>query len=87
MTRPNVADLISLGEGDAEILDMTITNDKMVGKRVEDVSPTKDYIIIAMYQNGKLVIPQRDNIIARGEKVSVLVKRGSFSKVSKKFER
>ncbi|MBO6111143.1 MAG: TrkA family potassium uptake protein [Methanobrevibacter sp.] len=87
VTRPNVADLISLGEGDAEIFDMTITNDKVVGKRIKDISPTKDFIIIAMYQNGKLVIPQSENIIARGEKVSVLVKRGSFSKVSKKLEK
>ncbi len=87
VTRPNVADLIIIGEGDAEILDMTITNDKIVGKRIGEVSPTKDYIIIATYQNGKLVIPQTDSIISRGEKVSVLVRRGSFSKVSKKFER
>ena len=87
VTRPNVADLISLGEGDAEIFDMTITNDKVVGKRIKDISPTKDFIIIAMYQNGKLVIPQSDNIITRGEKVSVLVKRGSFSKVSRKLEK
>lgn len=87
VTRPNVADLISIGEGDAEIFDMTITNDKVVGKRIDQISPTKDYIIIAMYHGGKLVIPQEDNIIARGEKVSVLVKRGSFSKVSKKLEK
>ncbi len=86
VTRPNVADLITIGEGDAEILDMTITNSKLVGKRIEEISPTKDYIIIATYPNGKLVIPQKDNIIARGEKVSVLVKRGSFGKVAKKFE-
>ncbi len=88
VTRPNVADLISLGEGDAEILDMTITNDKIVGKRIKEISPTKDFIIIATYQpDGKLVIPQPDNTLARGEKVSVLVKRGSFSKVSKKLEK
>ncbi|WP_296886896.1 TrkA family potassium uptake protein [uncultured Methanobrevibacter sp.] len=87
VTKPNVADLIQIGEGDAEILDMTITNDKVVGKRIKDVSPTKDYIIIAMYKNGKLEIPQPDTSIARGEKVSILVKRGSFSKVSKKFEK
>ena len=46
VTRPNVADLISLGEGDAEILDMTVTNDKVVGKRIKDISPTKDYSYI-----------------------------------------
>jgi trk system potassium uptake protein TrkA len=87
VTRPNVADLISLGEGDAEIFDMTITNDKVVGKRIKDISPTKDYIIIATYQNGKLVIPQPDNTVSRGEKISILVKRGTFKKVSKKLEK
>lgn len=87
VTRPNVAKLTTLGEGDAEILEMTITNDKMVGKRFKEISPTKDYIIIATYQNGKLVIPQPDNTVSRGEKVSILVKRGTFKKVSKKLEK
>lgn len=85
VTRPNAAELMTLGEGDAEILDMTITNDRIVGKRYKDISPTKDYIIISSYQNGKLIIPQPDNTISRGEKVTVLVKRGSFKKLSKKL--
>ena len=87
VTRPNVAELMTLGEGDAEILDMTITNDKIIGKRFKDISPTKEFIIIATYQKGKLVIPQPDNTISRGEKVSILVKRGNFKKVSKKLEK
>ena len=84
---PRVSKLTTLGEGDAEIIELTITNDKVVGKRFKEVSPTKDFIIIATYQNGKLVIPQPDNIIARGEKVSILVKRGTLKKVSKKLEK
>ena len=87
VTRPNVAELMTLGEGDAEILDITITNDKVIGKRFKDISPTKEFIIIATYHNGKLVIPQADNTISRGEKVSVLVKRGNFKKLSKKLEK
>ncbi|MER2013774.1 MAG: TrkA family potassium uptake protein [Methanobrevibacter sp.] len=85
VTRPNAAELMTLGEGDAEILDMTITNDKIVGKRYKEISPSKEYIIIATYQNGKLIIPQADNIISRGEKVTALVKRGSFKKLAKKL--
>lgn len=85
VTRPNAAELMTLGEGDAEILDMTITNDKIVGKRYKDISPTKDYIIISTYQNGKLVIPQPENTVSRGEKVTVLVKRGTFNKVARKL--
>ena len=84
---PRVSKLTTLGEGDAEIIEMTITNDKVVGKRFKEVSPTKEFIIIATYQNGKLVIPQPDNVIARGEKVSILVKRGTLKKVSKKLEK
>ena len=83
---PNVSTLTTLGEGDAEIKEMTITNDKIIGKRFKEVSPTKDYIIIATYQNGKFVIPQPDNIISRGEKISIVVRRGTFKKVSKKLE-
>ena len=83
---PAVSTLTTLGEGDAEILEMTITNDKVIGKRFKDISPTKDYIIIATYQNGKLVIPQPDNTVSRGAKISIVVKRGSQNKVSKKLE-
>lgn len=85
VTRPNAAELMTLGEGNAEILDMTITNDKIVGKRFKEISPSKEYIIIAADQNGKLVIPQPDDVISRGEKVTVLVKRGSFKKLAKKL--
>ncbi len=85
VTRPKAEELMTLGKGDAEILDMTLTNDKIVGKRFKEVSPTKDFIIIATYQNGKLVIPQPDNIISRGEKVTLLIKSGKFDKVSKKL--
>ena len=87
VTRPNAAEIMTLGEGDAEILDMTITNDKIVGKRFKEVTPTKEYIIISTYRNGKLEIPQPDTTIARGEKITVLVKRGHFKKVSKKLEK
>lgn len=83
VTRPKAEELMTLGKGDAEIMDMTLTNDKVVGKRFKEVSPTKDFIIIATYQNGKLVIPQPDNTISRGEKVTLLVKSGKFDKVSK----
>ena len=85
--RPNVAELTTIGKGDAEIMELSITNDKVIGKRFKDVSPTKDYIIISTYKNGKLEIPQPDNTIERGAKVTILVKRGSYNKVSKKFEK
>ena len=84
ITRPNVADLTEFGKGDAEILDMVITNKKIIGKRISEVSPTEDYIIIATYPENKLKIPKED-ILKMGNKISILVKRGSFKKVTKMF--
>ncbi len=86
VTNPRVSKLTTLGEGDAEIIEMTITNDKVVGKRFKDISPSKEYIIIATYKNGKLIIPQPDDTVSPGEKVSLLLKRGALGKVSKKLE-
>ncbi len=86
VTNPRVLKLTTFGEGDAEIIGMTITNNKVVGKRFKEVSPTKEFIIISTYQNGKLTIPQPDDVISRGEKVSLLVKRGTLKNVSKILE-
>ena len=87
VTNPRVSKLTTLGEGDAEIIEMTITNKRVVGKRFREVSPDKEFIIIATYKNGKLFIPQPDDKINMGEKVSILVKRGTLKKVSKKLEK
>ena len=86
VTNPTVSKLTTLGEGDAEIIEMTITNDKVIGKRFKEISPEKEYIIISTYQNGKLIIPQPEDVVTRGTKVSILVKRGTLKKVSKKLE-
>ena len=86
ITRPYVADLISLGEGDAEIFDLTVTNNKIVGKTIGEVSPDKDFIIIATYEKDKIIIPQPKMRLEFGSKITILVKRGKFKKVSKKFE-
>lgn len=85
ITRPKVADLIVLGSGDAEILDMTIRNKKIIGKRVGDVSPTDNYIIVSIYNNGHIEIPKSDMILNEGSKVSVLVKIGAVKEVTKLF--
>jgi len=86
ITHPNVADLTAFGKGDGEILDMIIGNEKIVGKKISEVSPTEDYIIIATYNGGNLVIPQGDTILNKGNKISILIKREAFKKVTEKFQ-
>ncbi|MDR2966516.1 MAG: TrkA family potassium uptake protein [Methanobacteriaceae archaeon] len=85
ITHPNVADLTAFGKGDGEILDMVITNKKIIGKKISELSPTEDYIIIATYEENKLKIPKDHMILDVGNKISILVKRGSFEKATKVF--
>ncbi|MEN4005884.1 MAG: TrkA family potassium uptake protein, partial [Methanobacteriaceae archaeon] len=74
ITRPKVADLIVIGKGDAEILDITVKNKNVIGKRVGDISPTDDYIIVAIYKNGEITIPREDMVLKEDDKISILVK-------------
>ncbi|MGZ7046804.1 MAG: potassium channel family protein [Methanobacterium sp.] len=83
ITRPKVADLIVIGKGDAEILDITIKNKKIIGKRVGDISPTDDYIIVAVYKNGEITIPREDTVLKEGNKISILVKTKAVKNIVK----
>jgi trk system potassium uptake protein TrkA len=83
--RPKIADLVVLGKGDAELLDFTVDHEDTVGKRIGDLSPTDDFIIVAVYENGDIVIPSPDMVLEEGMKVSILVKTKFAQEVMKRF--
>ena len=49
--RPKIADLIIIGQGNAELLEIQVENKNVIGKKIMDVSPTDDFIIAALYNN------------------------------------
>ncbi len=83
--RPKIADLVVLGKGDAELLDLTLENDKVIGKKIGDISPTNNFIIVAIYENGDITIPNPNMVLNKGNKVSILVKSKFAKEVMKKF--
>jgi len=83
--RPKIADLVVLGKGDAELLDITVDNKKFDGKRIGDISPTKEYIIVAIYENGNIIIPMADMVIKKGTKISILAKTDAIKKILNDF--
>ncbi|BDZ70753.1 potassium channel family protein [Methanobacterium petrolearium] len=85
INRPKIADLIVVGKGNAELLDISIQNSRVVGKCVGDLSPTDDYIIAAIHQNGEMRIPHDDWVLKKDEKISVLVKTTAVKKVTSVF--
>lgn len=83
--RPKIADLVVMGKGDAELLDINIENEKSIGKRIGDISPDDNFLIVAVYENGNLIIPKPDMILERGMKISILVKTEYAQKVMNRF--
>ena len=83
--RPKIADLVVMGKGDAELLDLKLENEKVIGKKIGDVSPTQDFIIVAVYENGDISIPHPDMILEKDMKISILVKTSYAKNVMKRF--
>jgi trk system potassium uptake protein TrkA len=85
--RPKIADMVILGKGNAELLDIPVENKKVIGKKIGDLSPTKDYIICAVYKGpeDEIIIPEPDMILEEGDKISILIKTKSIKDVMKKF--
>ncbi len=85
ITRPKIADLIVIGKGNAELLELTVNNSKIFGKKIGDLSPTEDYIIAAVHKNGEIKIPKDGMMLKKGNRISILVKTPAINAVTKKF--
>lgn len=83
--RPKIADLVIIGKGNAELLDITVTNKNVFGRKISEFSPTKDYIISAVHENGDITIPDDTTIFKEGCKISVLVKTLAIKQVENMF--
>ncbi len=87
ITRPKIADLIVIGRGNAELLELSVENTKIFGKKIGEISPTDDYIIAAIHKNGEIKIPKDGMMLKKGDRISILVKTPAIKAVTKKFTR
>jgi len=83
--RPKIADLVVMGKGDAELLDINLENEKSIGKTIGDVSPDDNFLIVAVYENDNLIIPKPEMVLKKGMKISILVKTKYAKKVMNMF--
>jgi len=85
--RPKIADMVILGKGNAELLDIPVENKRVIGKTIGELSPTKEYIICAVYKSPdyEIQMPEPDIVLEEGNKISILIKTKSIKDVVKKF--
>jgi trk system potassium uptake protein TrkA len=83
--RPGVLDLIVLGRGNAEILEIKILpNTDVLGKKIDDVRSGK-YNIIAIIKGDGLTIPTKDTVLNEGDRILVLALSDSITELERVF--
>jgi len=84
ITKPEVLDLAFISRGQAEIMEIEITEkSKIVGKKIKDIEHPPGSAIVAVYENENLIIPDPDTEINVGSKILILAKRDIAEKVRK----
>ncbi|MFH1391101.1 MAG: NAD-binding protein [Candidatus Diapherotrites archaeon] len=84
ITKPEVLDLAFISRGQAEIMELEITEkSKIVGKKISEIEHPSGSAIVALYENDNLIIPDKDTEINVGSKILILAKREVAEKVRK----
>lgn len=83
--RPGIVDLAIIGRGDAEILELIITeNSKVVNKKLKEIYK-KDYLIIAVYEDDELTIPDGETELKPNDRIIILAKKDAVDEVRRLF--
>ncbi|EHP89674.1 NAD-binding protein [Methanotorris formicicus] len=84
--RPGIVDLAIVGRGDAEILELVIPqNSKVANKKIKDLGRPNDYLIVAVYEDKELKIPDGNTELKPGERILVLAKSDAVDEIRKFF--
>jgi trk system potassium uptake protein len=73
INRPTIADMAILGRGNAELLNISVQNKNIIGKKIGDVNPSENYNICAVYKSPdyEIMIPNDNMILDSGDKISI----------------
>ena len=84
ITKPEVLDLAFISRGDAEIMEVEITDkSKIAGKKVKEIEHPQGSAIVALFEGKNLVIPDGDTLVKKGQKILILAKRDVAEQVRK----
>lgn len=80
----SVSEIAVLGKGDFELIDIEVKSSKVIHKRIGDISPSKNFIIVMCHKNNEVFIAENDIVLEKNDFVSVLV-RSKYVKKTRKY--
>lgn len=83
ITRPAVSELVNIGSGQSDIIEITAKNTKLVGKEIGKAIGTS-FITLATYSKGNYVF-DKEKTITKEDTLILLVKAGKEKKVEKEL--
>jgi len=85
--RPKIADLLVVDHGHADLLDLYVTNNNMIGEKIGDLNLNEDYFICGYHKedDDDISIANADMVLKENCRISMLVKTESMAKVLNMF--
>jgi trk system potassium uptake protein TrkA len=81
LTLGKVRSLVSIAKGKAEIIELTVSNEKIEGKRIEDINLPKSAMIGLIYRNGELIIPSGEETLRINDLLTIITKTEAVKEV------
>ncbi len=74
LTLGKARSLISIAKGKAEIIELSVSNEKLEGKRIDDLNIPKSAMIGLIYRNGEIIIPTPGETLKLNDLLTVITK-------------
>ncbi len=88
IVRPTAQSLVSIGEGDAEIIELTVkNNDVFFTPIIEVENNSPKFKIVTVYSGNEVIIPTDNTEIGYDDSIAVLVKREYIDEIREYFTR
>ncbi|MEA3254653.1 MAG: NAD-binding protein [Candidatus Altiarchaeota archaeon] len=72
LTQEKVRSLVSIAKGKAELLEIGISNEKLDGRKIKDISLPHGAIISLISRNGDVIIGSPDEIVRKNDLLTVI---------------
>lgn len=86
IVRPTAQSLVSLGKGDAEIIEISVKNTDLLFTPISEIENNTDkFKIVTIYSEDEVILPTNDTEIGEDDSIAILVKREHIDEIRNFF--